>query len=178
MRCQMRQFSAFIIKAACLISIVGWAAAAMAQESESGSVVSYIESVISEGNQKLDKARQSSDVSKADCINVNLINAKGYLNIAQSSTINLQNAQSRSDADGVSHYQKLLDLAQTKTSEIETQIKQCDEGIVTYSGETTLKATYQCEYPPCLTDDVSDTTTELSKIQNEIEDAPAASPYL
>jgi len=172
----MRQFNAFMIKAACFLSIGSWAVAASAQDDNS--VVSYIESVISGGNEKLEQARQSSDVSKADCINVNLINAKGYLNIAQSSTINLQNAQARNDSEGISHYQKLLDLAQSKTGEIETQIRQCSEGVVTYSGETTLKANYECEYPPCITDDISDPKTELSKIQDNIEDAPAASPYL
>ena len=175
---KMRLLQGMVITTSLLFSAGIGATEALSQEAPSSpeETVSYIENVISTGTTSLEKARQASDVSKADCINVHLINAKGYLNIAQANAVNIQDAQSRNDAESVAHYQKLLDLAGSKTMEIDALIKQCSEGVIQYSGDTTLKTTYTCEYPPCVKDDTTP-DTEISKIEDSATSSPAASPY-
>jgi len=176
---KMRLLQGIVITTSLFISAGIGATLSSAQDAVKSpeETVSYIEGVISSGTASLEQARQASDVSKADCINVHLINAKGYLNIAQANAVNIQDANARNDSESVSHYQKLMVLAEGKTKEIDSLIKQCSEGVIQYSGETTLQTTYSCEYPPCVTDDTTP-QTEISKIEESATDAPAASPYL
>lgn len=114
--------------------------------------VTYITGVISSGNALIDKARKEQDVTMMNCVNAQLINAKGFLNVAQSSTNNIADAKNRGDSATVEHNERLVTLAVSKVREIDMKMKQCASGVVKFTGDTTLQSTRSCKFEPCETD--------------------------
>lgn len=171
------------IVAACA-AIVCLASSAFAQ-AENTNVSSYLQDVINEGNNQLEEARSSSDVAQMDCLNTLLIQAKGYLNVAQSSEMNLMDAQQRNDEASIAHNQKLLNLAYSKGQELSLSMKQCTTGIINNDGETSLRSSYTCTYEPCLNDPdfeastrEGNTAAEQAFIEQLELSTLSASPYL
>ena len=176
----MKQLSCM---AACA-AIVCLAGAAFAQ-TNSTNVSAYLQDVINEGNNQLEDARASSDVAQMDCLNTILIQAKGFLNVAQSSEMNLMDAQQRNDEASIAHNQKLLNLAYSKGQELSLSMKQCATGIINNDGETSLKSSYTCKYEPCLNDPdfqsstrEGNTAAEQAFIEQLELSTISASPYL
>ena len=50
--------------------------------------VASIETAIEDGQEMLARARENSNVSQIDCINTQLVIARGFLNVAQNANIN------------------------------------------------------------------------------------------
>ncbi len=112
--------------------------------------ISIIETSISEGQDLLTKAREQSDVSQIDCINTQLVIARGFYNVAQNASINLKEAVSRNDAEAEAHHQKLLALASEKTRSAVDRMKQCSTGVLSVAGETKSTTVRACKIEPCL----------------------------
>ena len=166
---------------AALVCVAGSAFA----QTDNTNVSSSLQDVIAEGNNQLEEARSSSDVAQMDCINTLLIQAKGFLNVAQSSEMNLMDAQQRNDEASIAHNEKLLSLAYTKGQELSLSMKQCATGIINNDGETSLKSSYTCKYEPCLNDPDFEASTREGNTASEqafIEQLElstiSASPYL
>ena len=179
MKRRMKQFCFTALGCAVILS----AGSALAQDSTN--VSSFLQDVIAEGNLKLEEARASSDVAQMDCLNAILIQAKGFLNVAQTSEMNLMDAQQRNDEAGIAHNQKLLSLAYSKGQELSLSMKQCATGLLTNDGETSLKSSYQCKYEPCKNDPdfeadtrEGNTAYEQALIDQIIQSTISASPYL
>ena len=120
------------------------------QKSDAGASVAKIEQIINDGQDMLASARSESNVSQIDCINAQLIIARGFLNVAQNASTNLDEALSRNDQAAAAHHQKLLSLAVTKADAVDVQIKQCRTGVISESGETNSTTTRECKIEPCL----------------------------
>ena len=61
--------------------------------------VASIEAAIEDGQEMLARARENSNVSQIDCINTQLVIARGFLNVAQNANINLKEAITRNFID-------------------------------------------------------------------------------
>ena len=112
--------------------------------------VAGIEAVIDEGQNMLAQAREKSNVSQIDCLNTQLVIARGFLNVAQNANVNLKEAIERNDAEAATHHQKLLNLAAEKTDSALVHMKQCETGVVSVSGETRSTTRRNCKIEPCL----------------------------
>ena len=169
----------------CLCSAFCMGSSTVFAQNTDANVSSFLQEVITEGNLKLEDARSASDVAQMDCLNAILIQAKGYLNVAQTSEMNLMDAQQRNDESSVAHNQKLLNLAYSKGQELSLSMNQCSTGIINNAGETSLKSSYACKYEPCETDPDFDVTTregnnafEQDIIEQIVNSTLVASPYL
>lgn len=112
--------------------------------------VASIEAAIEDGQEMLARARENSNVSQIDCINTQLVIARGFLNVAQNANINLKEAITRNDAEATTHHQKLLDLAVEKTEGAAARMKQCGTGVLSVTGETQSTTKRDCKVEPCL----------------------------
>ncbi len=112
--------------------------------------VASIEAAIEDGQEMLARARENSNVSQIDCINTQLVIARGFLNVAQNANINLKEAITRNDAEATTHHQKLLDLAVEKTEGAAARMKQCGMGVLSVTGETQSTTKRDCKVEPCL----------------------------
>ena len=150
---------------------------------QANNTITEINEIITNGNELLSNAQQTSDVMMMDCINAQLINARGFLNIAQSSRDNLKDAQSRQDDAAIQHNQKIITLAASKAREIEIRMNQCSSGNMHSTGDTALVSNRTCAVQPCLTDHALDPSTNMGLTQEEQTQAKSyipdiASPYL
>ena len=113
-------------------------------------LMKLIEAAIEDGQEMLARARENSNVSQIDCINTQLVIARGFLNVAQNANINLKEAITRNDAEATTHHQKLLDLAVEKTEGAAARMKQCGTGVLSVTGETQSTTKRDCKVEPCL----------------------------
>ena len=181
----MKKFSIYSILAVMLWS----SSVAFGQESVSKSgqamldeasvAVEHVESVIAEGQFMLNEAQAGLDVSQMDCLNAQLINARGFLNVAQNGEANLRDAVSRDDTAAQQHHLKLIQLAVSKTDAISSKMKECSTGILdNISGETRQDTQRVCSIEPCLGGEEyyePSLKTEITLIYDSVVDA---SPYL
>ncbi|MBQ1926782.1 MAG: hypothetical protein II767_07730 [Proteobacteria bacterium] len=158
----------------------------MLEEASQG--VSAIEEVISNGQSKLEEARAEQDVPRVDCINSLLVNARGFLSVAQSGEANLRDAVNRNDIEAQNHHAKLVQLAVSKSRNIEAKMSECSREMVAVSGTTTLETKRECKVEPCLGGEEyydPDLSRTLGTIHAKAEPAievddmvsPDASPY-
>lgn len=112
--------------------------------------VSEIEGVINTGMSKLNEARAEQDVPRVDCINSLLVNARGFLSVAQSGEANLRDAVNRNDVEAQNHHAKLVQLAVSKSRNIEAKMSECSREMVAVSGTTVLETKRECKVEPCL----------------------------
>ena len=112
--------------------------------------VERVEAIISDAQQKLNDARAVADVAQMDCINAQLVNAKGFLNVVQNGESNLKDAVARNDETAQQHHYKLVRLAVSKVETIQTRIAECTSGVVGLSGETIMETTRVCKVEPCV----------------------------
>jgi len=122
--------------------------------------VMRITSIIDRGGSLLDEAREASDIARMDCINTLLVNAKGFLSIAQNGSTNLRDALSRNDQPAQTHHYKLIQLAVDRSNNIEASMLQCGASVVEVSGETRLETTRTCKIEPCLSGESDDSLTK------------------
>ena len=155
---------------------------------EASEGVSVIEGVISTGQSKLEEARAEQDVPRVDCINSLLVNARGFLSVAQSGEANLRDAVSRNDVEAQNHHAKLVQLAVSKSRNIEAKMSECSREMVAVSGTTSLETKRECKVEPCLGGEEyydPDLSRNLGTIHAkaeptiEVDDmvSPDASPY-
>lgn len=142
--------------------------------------VTRVETVIAEAQIKLTEAREASDVAQMDCINAQLVNARGFLNVVQNGESNLKDAVSRNDQAAQQHHFKLVQLAVSKVEAIEIKISECVSGIIGLSSETSMETTRVCKVEPCLGDEsYYDPGHAESLTPGSVTDSPVdASPYL
>lgn len=142
--------------------------------------VTRVETVIAEAQTKLSEAREASDVAQMDCINAQLVNARGFLNVVQNGESNLKDAVSRNDQAAQHHHFKLVQLALSKVEAIENRISECISGIIGLSSETSMETTRTCKVEPCLGDETYyDPGHAESLLSGSVTDSPVdASPYL
>ena len=142
--------------------------------------VTRVETVISEAQDKLSAAREASDVAQMDCINAQLVNARGFLNVVQNGESNLKDAVSRNDQAAQQHHFKLVQLAVSKVDSIDAKISECISGIIGLSSETSMQTTRTCKVEPCIGDETYyDPGHAESLLTGSVSDSPVdASPYL
>ena len=112
--------------------------------------VSKVEQVISNGQTMLEQARQESDVMRMDCLNAQLVNARGFYNVVQNGEANLRDAVSRNDRAAQEHHYRLVQLAVTKTETIAARMAECSTGKVGNITGTHSETTRYCQVEPCL----------------------------
>ena len=181
----MKKLSIFSIFAMLLLSssmVYGQESASQRGQSmmdEASEAVSHVESVISEGQDMLREAQADSDISRMDCLNAQLINARGFLNVVQNGEANLRDAVSRNDTAAQQHHYKLVQLAVSKTDTISAKMSECVTGVLgDLSGETRQDTQRVCSIEPCLGGEEyfePALKTEVSLMKDSVVDA---SPYL
>ncbi|MBR4986813.1 MAG: hypothetical protein IKY83_13860 [Proteobacteria bacterium] len=163
----MRKAFALVALAALLVS-----SSALGQDSgmleEASRGVSEIEGVISTGLSKLEEARAEQDVPRVDCLNSLLVNARGFLSVAQSGESNLRDAINRNDVEAQNHHAKLVQLAVSKSRNIEAKMSECSREMVAVSGSTVLETKRTCMVEPCLGGEKY-YDPDLSRIQGTIQ---------
>ena len=146
----MRKTFAIAALSTLLVSSLAYAQDGKGMLEEASQGVSEIEGVISTGQAKLEEARAEQDVPRVDCINSLLVNARGFLSVAQSGEANLRDAVNRNDLEAQNHHAKLVQLAVSKSRSIEAKMSECSREMVAVSGTTTLETKRECKVEPCL----------------------------
>lgn len=146
---------------------------------EAGRAVTHVEGVISQGQEMLKQAQADSDVARMDCLNAQLINAKGFLNVVQNGEANLRDAVARDDTAAQQHHYKLVQLAVSKSDALSARMAECSTGVVgSISGETRQETKRECTIEPCL----SGEEYYQPSIENEVsimaESSVDSSPYM
>ena len=146
---------------------------------EASAAVEHVESVIAEGQHMLQQAQAESDVARMDCLNAQLINARGFLNVVQNGEANLRDAVSRDDTAAQQHHYKLVQLAVSKTDTIAAKMNECTTGVMgNISGETRQDATRECNVEPCLGGEEYYEPSLEAEIALMNEAVADASPYM
>ena len=143
--------------------------------------VSKVEQVIEKGQTMLEEARKESDVMRMDCLNAQLVNAKGFYNVVQNGESNLQDAVARNDKDAQTHHYRLVQLAVTKTESISARMAECSTGSVGNITGTHSETTRYCKIEPCLGgESYYDPERPTDDEQNRLVDPfiADASPYM
>lgn len=150
--------------------------------SAASKAVERVEAVISDAQQRLNDARAVADVAQMDCINAQLVNAKGFLNVVQNGESNLRDAVARNDETAQQHHYKLVQLAVSKVETIQTRIAECTSGVIGLSGETVMETTRVCKVEPCVGGeeyyDPGHSESHAGGSQVETNSLVDASPYL
>ena len=146
---------------------------------EASSGVAHVEKVITDGQNMLSQAKEEADVARMDCLNVQLINAKGYYNVVQNSEANLRDAVSRGDSAAQQHHYKLVQLAVSKTDNIAVKMTECMTGVLgSLSGGQRQDTQRVCAIEPCLGGEEYYDSSVKSEIQYMEQSSIDASPYL
>ena len=154
-----------------------------------GKGVNRLEEIIAQGQEMLSKAQKEEDVTKIDCLNTLLVNAQGFLSVAQNSESNLKDAITRNDKEGQQHHYKLIQLGVSKGNDISIRMMECSSGVVGVSGTTVQETVRVCKIEPCLggeefydpshsgvlgSNGINSDEIEISGIEIDVD----ASPYL
>ena len=133
------------------------ASAQLAEDMSSGEMldaaktgVGKVEQVIVKGQTMLEEARKDSDVMRMDCLNAQLVNARGFYNVVQNGESNLRDAVSRNDRAAQAHHYRLVQLAVSKTETISARMSECSTGNVGNITGTHSETTRYCKIEPCL----------------------------
>ena len=146
---------------------------------EASAGVAHVEEVISNGQNMLSEAKDDADVSRMDCLNTQLINAKGYYNVIQNSEANLRDAVSRNDTAAQQHHFKLVQLALSKIDGISAKMSECSTGVLgNLSGGSVQETQRQCSIEPCLGGEEYYEPSLKSEVQYMEQSVVDASPYL
>jgi len=141
--------------------------------------VTHVESVISSGQEMLADAKLEADVTRMDCLNAQLINAKGYYNVVQNGEANLRDAVSRNDEAAQQHHYKLVQLAVSKIDNIAARMQECTSGLFgNITGETRQETHRKCAIEPCLGGEEYYDPSIANELQYMEQSAVDASPYL
>lgn len=173
-----------ILFAAILIPSIAFAEETVVKNSQSmlneaSSGVAHVEEVIADGQNMLSQAKEEADVARMDCLNVQLINAKGYYNVVQNSEANLRDAVSRGDSAAQQHHYKLVQLAVSKIDNIAVKMTECTTGVLgSLSGESRQDTQRTCTIEPCLGGESYYDPSLKSEIQYMEQSSIDASPYL
>ena len=152
----MRKYTAMLLGLSVLFVGSAYADEPAVQQTTDGMLneasegVKSLENVISEGSELLSEAKAESDVAKIDCINSNLVNARGFLSVVQNAQANLSDAIARNDSESQKHHYKLVQLGVSKGNEISAKMHECSTGVVGVSGTTVQETIRVCSVEPCL----------------------------
>jgi hypothetical protein len=142
--------------------------------------VAHVENVIAAGQAMLSQAQADADVPRMDCLNAQLVNAKGFLNVVQNGEANLRDAIARNDVASQQHHFKLVQLAVSRSNDIETRMTECTSDVqATFTGETKLEVTRSCDIEPCIdAEEYYSPSINAVDVIVEISQTVDASPYL
>ena len=164
------------------------ASAQLAEDMSSGEMlnaategVGKVEQVIAKGQTMLEEARKDSDVMRMDCLNAQLVNARGFYNVVQNGESNLRDAVSRNDKAAQAHHYRLVQLAVSKTETISARMSECSTGNVGNITGTHSETTRYCKVEPCLGgEDYYDPERPTDDEQKRLKDPylTDASPYM
>ena len=143
--------------------------------------VGKVEQVISKGQTMLEEARKESDVMRMDCLNAQLVNARGFYNVVQNGESNLRDAVNRNDKAAQEHHYRLVQLAVSKTETISARMSECSNGKVGNITGTHSETTRYCKIEPCLGGEkYYDPENPLEDEQHKLTDpfVADASPYM
>ncbi|MBQ9396284.1 MAG: hypothetical protein IJU23_12335 [Proteobacteria bacterium] len=122
--------------------------AAMLSEASEGVV--HVQGIVQDAQEAFEEARNDNDVTRMDCINALLVNARGFLSVVKNGESNLQDAVSRNDSESMQHHYKLVQLGVSKGNEVSARLSECSSGAIGVYGTTVLKTTRECAIEPCL----------------------------
>lgn len=142
--------------------------------------VAHVENVIATGQAMLSQAQADADVPRMDCLNAQLVNAKGFLNVVQNGEANLRDAIARNDVASQQHHYKLVQLAVSRSNDIESRMTECTTDVqATFTGETKVEVIRSCDIEPCLdAEEYYAPSINAVDVIIEISQTVDASPYL
>lgn len=121
---------------------------------EAGEGVVRVQGIVQDAQEALEEARSDNDVSRMDCINALLVNARGFLSVVKTGEGNLRDAVERDDSESMQHHYKLVQLGVSKGNEVAARLNECSSGAIGVYGTTVTKSTRVCAVEPCLDGEV------------------------
>jgi len=135
--------------------------------------VERMHKMVANGFKELEEARKAQNISRVNCVNDALTAMKGLLRLAESNFLAIQEAASRTDAEGVEHEYVKISIAFNKCEELYGQLQGC--GGPSTDGAIDGKPYIEKKIDPDLP--TVDPTKGLKSLPPNLENPPSASPF-
>jgi hypothetical protein len=138
---------------------------------QSDAYLSKMKATLAHMNKLAEQARKDKDIIKLNCVNDKLIQAKGNLNLAESSRDGLKAAAARSDDGSRNHEFAKLTITYQKVTVLGQEAEQCIGEEISYVGATKVEIDVDKDIPE---DDPTVTPPQPLPIVRP----PLASPFM
>ena len=182
----MREAIAMLFGVFCLVA----AAAVSAEEAASGGSepnaiernleqgkahIEHMREMVAKGLEELEEARKAQNIQRMNCVNEPLAMMKGFVKLAESNLMSMQECAARKDASCSDHEFVKISIAFSKTEELNGQLKGCGgpglESAID-GREFNIEKAIDPDLPEI------DPTAGLNDLSSKLDVPVAASPFL